>query len=157
MTIDIHLSTESILSAIHRLNQAKEHIRWGLQDTIDILVSEGADIAQAADGSMATVIGYLQDEHLGVIDAVGENPIIAEFGAGDATLSPSGLFENVPDTPVYPGAYSELVGTGQYADYGWWKFGGKIYTQVEPRQGMYKAKEYIKSNGARIASEVIKL
>ena len=82
-------------------------------------------------------------------------PLIAEFGAGDATIDV--MFENYPGVDVYPGSYSEQVGSGEYAATGKWHFGGKEYTEVQPRGGLYNAKVFIKDNAAEIAKEVIKL
>ena len=158
MTILINLSQSSILSAIHQLEQIKDDIRWGLNESIDILTKEGTMIAQDADGSMAYVVGYMPEENTGMIFATGDAPVIAEFGAGDATLDPANLFTNDPPVPVYPGSYSESdEGTGMYATLGWWKFGGKIYTEVETRQGLYKAKQYILENAEETVREVIDL
>lgn len=155
MKISVRLSTRSINNAIIRLRQAQNNLRWGLHDTVDILTKEGAEIAQIADGNMANVVGYMPDETQGLIVATGDAPIIAEFGAGDATIDV--MFENYPGVDVYPGSYSEQVGSGEYAATGKWHFGGKEYTEVQPRGGLYNAKVFIKDNAAEIAKEVIKL
>jgi hypothetical protein len=162
VTINVKLSTGSILKAIHRLQQAKQNLRFGLDDTVDILTKEGAEIAQIAYGDMANAVGYMEDEATGIIATSGEANIIAEFGAGDATEIPTG-FENMPDTPVYPGSYSELVGSGEYyttmmeTGEGRWHFGGVEYHEVQPRNGLMKAKAYIVASAENIAKEVIKL
>ena len=155
MNINISLSTEGIAAAIHKLRNVKENLRWGLDETIDTLVKEGTLIAQAADGSMAAVTGYRPDETTGMIIVTGDAAAIAEFGAGDATEVPTG-FENIPDTPVYPGSYSEEHAQ-MYSELGWWRFGGRIYRQVEPRHGLMQAKVYVLEEGTDVAKEVIKL
>ena len=158
MTIDIQLfSEESILAAIRRLRNVEQNLRWGVQDTIDALVTDGAMVATAQYKGMANAVGYMPDEARGIIASTGEANLIAEFGAGDATLPPLGMFENAPETPVYPGAYSELVGTREYATTGKWHFGGQEFHEVEPRFGLYNAKNYIEKNAVYIAKEVIKL
>ena len=159
MNININLSTESITAAIHKLNTVKDNLRWGLNETIDILVNEGAMIAQAADGSMATVTGYRPDDNTGLIIATGDVAAIAEFGAGDATLSPRTFFENggALDAEVFPGSYSLFVGSRDYYNFGSWRFGGVWYTEVEPRHGLFDAKLFIQDRAAEIAKEVIKL
>lgn len=158
MTINIKLSEESVLSAIRELRQIQDNLRWGLNETIDILVKDGAMVANDKYGGMATAIGYMPDEITGIVAAVGDANLIAEFGAGDATLPPVGMFENSPDTPVYPGSYSESEeGSGEYAATGKWHFGGTVYTEVQPRMGLYNARNYIEKNAAEIAKEVIKL
>lgn len=158
MKITINLSEESINAAIRKLQDAQRNIEYGINQTVEMLVKEGADVAQAADGAMATVVGYMDSESVGEIVAVGEAPVIAEFGAGDATIDPEKYFTNYPPVPVYPGSFSESEkGSGMYAEYGWWKFGGNVYRKVEPRQGLYRAKEFIQENAADYAKEVIKL
>lgn len=155
MKIHIQLSPESIQSAISELQRVKDNIEAGLGQAIDILVKEGATVAQMADGGMATVTGATDSPTHGTITASGDAAIIAEFGAGQAVMPV--LFENQPETPVYEGSYSELVGSQEYYKYGSWHFGGNYYTEVPARHGLLDAKEYIQENGTRIVSEVIKL
>lgn len=154
MKLKISLSTESIYEAIGRLMEAQDNLEYGLQQTVEMLTKEGAAVAQSAYGGMATVTDEADGFH-GTISASGEAVAIAEFGAGDATLPV--LFENYPGVDVYPGAYSEQVGSGEYAMTGRWHFGGNVYTEVEPRAGLYNAKMYIQENAAEIAKEAIKL
>ena len=161
MKITVKLSDASIRHAIRRLRQAQDHLRWGLNDTVDILTKNGEAIAQNAYGSMANVVGYMQDETVGIIATSGKANLIAEFGAGDDT-DPATGFENPPDTPVYAGSYSELEGSGDYAEKGYWYFGGVKYYgggpgRVEPRRGLMQAKVYILEEGTDIARRVIKL
>ena len=159
MNINISLSTEGINAAIHKLKEVKEHLQWGLDETIDILVKEGVMIAQSADGSMASVTGYRPDDNTGIIIASGDVPAIAEFGAGDATLSARTFFENGGslDADVFPGSYSLFVGSRDYYNFGSWRFGGVWYTEVEPRHGLFDAKLFITEKSSEIAKEVIKL
>ena len=157
MKIRIRLSNNSIRKAMIRLRQAQENIRWGLNEAIDELVTDGAMIAQEKYGGMANAVGYMPEETVGIIATSGEANIIAEFGAGDATLPPLGMFENEPDTDVYPGSYSEQEGSGEYAATGRWHFGGTVYTEVEPRYGLYNAKNYIEKNAASVVKEVVEL
>lgn len=163
MKIHIDLSEKSIEQAIRRLEDAKDNLERGLNATIEILTEEGAEVAQNADGNMAAVLAYTPEPNYGMIVATGDSAIIAEFGAGDDTLDPSAFFNGTPPVPVYPGSYSELVGSGEYADKGYWHFGGKTFygepdfLRVMPRQGLYKAKQYILENAEKIAKEVIEL
>lgn len=160
MKIDIKLSDASIRNAIRMLENAKDNIDYGLEQTIDILAKNATMIAQNAYGSMASV-DYDSDKTMAIIASSGEANIIAEFGAGDDTDPVTG-FENAPETPVYPGSYSELVGSGEYATKGYWFFGGQKYygdggRRVEPRRGLLQAKIYILEEGTDIAKGVIKL
>jgi hypothetical protein len=162
VNINIKLSDESIRNAIRQLRTVKEHLRWGIDDAVQILAKNGAIIAQDAYGSMANATDYMRDEAVGIIASTGEANLIAEFGAGDDT-DPATGFENQPDTPVYPGSYSELEGSGEYARTGRWHFGGKVYygapdyLRVEPRKGLLQAKAYILEEGTEVAKGVIKL
>ena len=163
MTINIRLSTKSISRAIMKLRNAQDNLRWGVQDTVELLAKDGALIANQAYGNMAGAVDYLQDEHTAIIATNGDTNLIAEFGAGDATIPGIG-FENQPDTPVYAGSYSELEGSGEYArtlaedgSSGYWHFGGKIFHEVQPRMGLVKAKAYIIASAEETAKEVIRL
>ena len=82
-------------------------------------------------------------------------PLIAEFGAGDATLNPAQFFEHSPETDVFAGSYSLEQGTKEYWEWGSWHFGGQLYTEVEPRQGLYKAKQHIIETATETAREVM--
>ena len=165
MNIKVRLSEESINRAISRLKWVKSYIDYGLENTISILVKDGEGIANAEYGSMANASGYMPDQETGIIAVTGDANLIAEFGAGDATESPLTMFENEPDTDVYPGSYSEQVGSGEYyrtrmasgGSGGYWHFGGKKFTEVRPRHGLLKAKQHIVKESTSVAKGVIKL
>jgi len=157
VNIKIELNTSSINSAIRQLKRVKDNIEDGLKQTIDILVKDGAMTAQSCYGSMANVRGYMTSDHSGVVEASGDAVLIAEFGAGDTTINPLALFENAPSTEVFPGSYSLLVGTKEYATYGSWHFGGREYTSVTPRLGLFNAKQSISGIAGMVAQGVIKL
>ena len=155
MNINISLSTESIAQAIRKLERAKENLEIGLGEAIAILTNEGAEIAQAAYGDWGVQATPITEETHGEIIVSGDMPLIAEFGAGQATMPV--MFENAPETPVYEGSYSELEGSQEYYKYGSWHFAGKYYTEVPARHGLLDAKNYIADNGTQIAQEVIQL
>lgn len=166
MRISIKLSESSIQDAIKRLENAEENLRVGARDTVEILAKAGAMVANAKYGAMATATdevvstGMNDGKAVARIVVGGRVPLIAEFGAGDTTVPPDWLFENSPATPVYSGSYSETVGTGQYALLGEWEFpthSGNWMSAVEPRLGLYEAKEHIIQDGANVAMEVIHL
>lgn len=154
MTIQISLSESSIERAIRRLERMQENLQQGLEETVDILAREGGQIAQAAYGDMAIANGY-SAEGFGLIISTGENNLIAEFGAGQATMPV--MFKNAPHTPVYEGSYSELVGSKEYYEHGSWHFGGKYYTEVPARHGMLDAKEYLIEHSTEVAKGAIRL
>lgn len=155
MTINLGLSTESILAAISKLRNAKDNLEWGVAELLDSLSTNGAEVANDHYGSMAHADGYATDFTVGKIIVSGEVPGIAEFGAGDATIPV--VFENEPDFPVYPGSWSEREGSGEYAKTGRWHFGGKEYTEVQPRMGLYNAVLFIEENSTDYAKELIRL
>ena len=156
MNITVRLSDQSINRAIRRLRQAQDNLRWGVQDAVEILAKDGAEIANQAYGSMANATAYSTEEGTAIIAVTGETNLIAEFGAGDAT-DPATGFENKPDTPVYAGSYSELEGTGEYARTGQWHFGDRVYTEIPARRGLMSAKAFIIESSTDIAKEVINL
>ena len=154
MKIKIRLSTESIASAIEKLVEYQEELENGLNQVVEFLTTEGAEVAQGMYGDWGVAAVPSVDEAHGYIDVYGDMPLIAEFGAGDTVINPAVLFENSPGTDVYPGSYSIEYGSKEYATYGSWHFGGQKYTQVEPRLGLFNAKNYIIENSTRIAQEV---
>lgn len=162
MTININLSTESIAAAIRQLQTVKENLQWGLSEAVDILLKEGAQEAQAAYGGMASVTETKDSETSGRITATGDAVIIAEFGAGYATMEDHPFAGKAP-VPIEVGSYSrENDGLFYWSDYanpgeGYWYFGGQPYNRVEPRHGLLNANYHIVNQAAEILKEVIKL
>ena len=162
ISIPIKLSTEDIHKAIVRLRQAEENLRWGVSETVDALVADGADMAQDAYGSMAVATPIMESEEQGKIVVTGDAAVIAEFGAGYATMEDHPLAKNAP-VDVRVGSYSEqndgmfywsdLANPGE----GYWFFGGQEYDRVEPRHGLLNAREYIMEHSTEIAKELIRL
>jgi len=155
VTIHISLSTESIDRAIRKLEEVKENLEEGLHEVVEILTNEGAEVAQAAYGDWGVQATPITEEAHGEIIVSGDMPLIAEFGAGQATMPV--MFENAPMTPVYEGSYSEIEGSQEYYKYGSWHFGGEYFTEVPARHGLLDAKNYIIDNSTNIAQEVIQL
>ena len=153
MNIKISLSTESIDAAIRKLTDIHDNLETDVEQLVSILTNEGAMVAQSAYGEWPVITTPISDGTTGEIIVAGDMPLIAEFGAGDAT-APVG-FENVPEE-VYAGSYSEEHAQ-QYSTQGFWHFAGKRYTEVPGRHGLMAAKEYIVENATDIATEVIQL
>ena len=153
MNINISLSPESIDHAISQLTDIKDNLDYDVEQLVAILATEGAMTAQSAYGEWPVLTTPVCDGKQAEILVTGDMPLIAEFGAGDAT-APVG-FENVPEE-VYAGSYSEEHAQ-QYSSQGFWHFAGKRYTEVPGRHGLLKAKEYIIENATDIATEVIQL
>lgn len=159
MNINISLSTESIESAIRQLTRLEENFSEDSGKLVEILTQEAAEVAQSAYGewNVATVPITFKNE--GEIIVAGDNPAMAEFGAGNATLSPGDYFENghALDSEVWPGSWSLYKGSMDYYFFKHWKFGGKWYEEVAPRQGLYRAKQYLIENSTKIAQEVLQI
>jgi hypothetical protein len=148
--LNISLSEESISNAIEQLNILDGEIKECARKTVDILANEGAEIAQVSYGEWSvSVIPDIVSDNRAEITVGGDYPLIAEFGAGDGTLT--GGFENMP-SEVYPGSYSEQHAQ-QYARWGFWYFAGEPYTEVPARHGLLNAKRYIIDNSTQIAKE----
>ena len=155
MNIHITLSEDSIRSVMNELSTIADDIDKSAERITQILTEEGAEVARAAYGDFPVVTTPMVEGTEGTIIVAGDMPLIAEFGAGQATMPV--MFENSPATPVYEGSYSELVGSQEYYKYGSWRFGGEYYTEVPARHGLLDAKQYIMENGKSIAEEVFSL
>lgn len=167
MNVKLSLDSNAISQLIDRLEFFKDHIG---EELVNILCIEGADEANIAYGSMASATGGVEEASesstIGKIIASSDNGdklLIAEFGAGDATLDPTTQFEKSPPVPVYPGSYSLLEGTGEYylsrlewGGTGIWHWNGIPYSAIPPRQGLFNAKQYVLQNFRRLAEEVIR-
>lgn len=168
MRIRISLSELSIERAIDKLKTVSENLQEDLEEFMDIILTEGENVANDAYGNMATAWGHRDESrdgivtgHIGVRGEDDDVVYIAEFGAGDTTMEVTG-FENRPPVDVYAGAYSEQVGTGEYAESlaengetGTWHYLGGTYHEVIPRHGLLNAKAHILASGDDIAREVI--
>ena len=163
MKITVKLDSTSIESAISKLQDALDQLMADAGEWLDIMLVDGEEVANIAYGSMATAWGRRDSDgeadgiisgHIGVTGENDDVVYIAEFGAGDTTMESTG-FENDPPVPVYAGAYSELVGSGEYAEKGYWRFGGQKFTEVPARHGLLNAKAHILAAGDDIAREVI--
>ena len=162
MRLNIKLSPGSIASAIRRLEEARGNLQEGINNLVDTLVTEGSEVANAAYGGMATAWGRRDREdegfaqgHIGTSAETMYRAIIAECGAGDAVMAYQ--FEEPEPVDIYPGSYSEQVGSGEYAQTGAWHFGKTRFTEVQPRHGLLNAKEFIIQNGTEVAEGMIRL
>lgn len=150
--IRVTLSEGGINRAIQQLERYQKSLETRTAKLVDELVDGGAEMARYAFGGWGNV-DKISEDGTGLIEVSGENVIIAEFGAGMATMEDHPLAENAP-VPIERGSYSELVGSGEFAETyeasggedGWWHFGGKEYHQVVPRHGMLDARDYVIDN-----------
>lgn len=151
MNIHIDLSTESINSAIRRLEDYSLQLQEDFEEVIEILTNDGAEQAQMSYGAWAVEAVPQSEGTHGEITVVGDMPAIAEFGAGDSTL-PFG-FDNIPEE-VRRGSYSEEHAR-MYAEHGFWVFGGQSYNAVPGRHGLFFAKQHIMEHSTEVAREVM--
>lgn len=151
MKIDISLDTASIENAIARLQVRKTHLEEDTEQLVDILTEEGAEIAQAAYGDWGVQATPAAEGTQGTITVSGHYPAIAEFGAGDGVIS--GKFENEPEE-IRSGSYSEEHAK-QYSRWGFWYFGGQVYSDVPARHGLLDAKRHIIATSTETAKEVM--
>jgi len=150
-TISINLSVGSINKAIRELERYQARVERRSAELLKELVDGGAEMARFAFGSTAQVEKIAEDG-IGIIEATGEAVVIMEFGAGMATMENHPMAPNAP-VDVYRWSYSEQVGSGEgyytammNGGYGYWHFGGKPYSAVEPRHGLLDARDYIVNN-----------
>lgn len=127
-------------------------------DKVDIFLRRLADrgrevfdsLGYTVDGGEITVtVERIEDGYC--IDAAGQGVIFLEFGAGDATIGDK--YASMMPFDVSPGSYSETHDQ-QYSTYGQWVFGGILYTEVLPRNGMQRAWETVMQEWRDIAREV---
>jgi len=171
MTIDMELSTKSIEKAIEQLKELTENLLLDAGEAVDVLCREGADTANEAYGKMAAATPYrdkdgledgIAEGHIGVSGRTDDAAIIAEFGAGYATMENHPLAGRAP-VPVRIGSYSEAHDGMFYQTdaenpgEGYWVFGGVPMDRVQPRHGLLDAREELLRRGAEIAKEVMKL
>lgn len=157
--IRIPLTAAGIRKAIEELNRIRDNLDAEVGQIVERLAVEGAAEAQNAYGRMASAEGS-REGNTGKITASGKSVIIAEFGAGFATMEDHPMAGEAPVT-IAKGEYSR-VNEGQF----WrmlqagtpdphWVFGGRPYNRVDARHGLLNAHEYIVNNYERIAGEVL--
>lgn len=157
MRIRFGIDTDKIMFAVHTLEILQDQIERGTDDLLDLLLQNGAEVANAQYGGMVNAWGFRMGGERGKIGVSGSNDdevYIAEFGAGFAVMPI--YFDNAPPIDVSPGAYSREKGSGEFEKAGRWHFGGQVYTEVEPRHGLLSARDYIYQNWKELASEVIR-
>ena len=150
------------------LEQVKDNLDYGLEQTLEILAKEGADEANKAYGSMATAHDFKDDQFTTSINVTGKAVYVAEFGAGYATMEYH-PFADKAEVPIEVASYSKknfdesmygglfYITDDLYPGEGYWIFGGQTYDRVQPRHGLLDANDYSVANAGRIASEVLKL
>lgn len=187
MKLNVTLSEMSIENAIRKLEDAIDDISNGISEVIDIFCMDGADIANQSYGSMATAWGQRDnvkdckaEGHIGVSAKTEDVAIIAEFGAGYATMEYHPFaknFERQTGIPIKVASFSKAqypYGLFYITDdlrpgHGYWIWGwakakkGEVmgspnfFDRVQARHGLLDAYDHLMQNGADIAKEVLRL
>lgn len=164
MTINIKLSEKDIESAIRRLQGMRDNLDADVQQAVDILAKEGAMEAQLAYGHMVTAEPKsISETESQIVVEGGDKAIIAEFGAGYATMEYHPFAKNAP-VPIEVASYAKAqypyglfyITNDLLPGEGYWFFGGQEYDRVQPRHGLLNAYDYLMQNATEIVSEVIK-
>ena len=150
-TLRFGLAEDHIAYAIRVLESYKQDFEHGLEQAVEILTNEGAEIAKTHYGNWKVRATPSTSGTHGIISVSGDMPLIAEFGAGDATL-PVG-FEYVPSI-VRRGSYSEQHAQ-QYSRWGFWYFAGEPYTEAGGMHSLLEAKRYIIGNSTSVIREAL--
>ena len=160
----VNIDVMSPLS-IARAEREIEHIIRAFEGQVEEFLRELAEIgqkaAQAAYGSPIAVTVEAIDNGM-CIRANGDAVVFLEFGAGSA-VDQSDIFADVMPFEVRRGSFSDAKGVdqngrprGSYArhNYQYWQFGGQIYTEIYPRNGMQHAYEAMLQDIRTLAKRV---
>ena len=150
----------SVLKAEKEIQRIIQEFNGKVEEFLRGLAEIGQKAAQAAYGSPVTVT--VEEINGGVcIRANGDAVVFLEFGAGSAVDS-SDMFAHAMPFPVRRGSFSDVnIGEdgrppGQYArtGYQYWEFGGRQYTEVQPKNGMQYAYEAMMQDMRTLAKRV---
>lgn len=159
MTINLKLSKESITDTIKFLNNYVNEIERKMQKLSEELANIGVNVVYVHylsgidEGNEDYDIQVIPNEHGCTLQAKGEDVCFLEFGAGVTTAAYEGEGqEGLP--PIYPGSYSRTEGNGSFDLYGYWIYGKKRYTGLEPKMGMYYASKDMQQKALEVARRV---
>ena len=149
------LSPRSVDRAIEECRRLKKEFDKKVDIFLERLANLGRStldgLGYTVDGGSITVTVEKIDNGY-CINAAGKGIVFLEFGAGDTVASGNRYAGQMP-FEVRPGSYSETH-AHQYSDYGIWIFGGVVYTEIRPRNGMQTVWETIMQEWRSIAKEV---
>lgn len=153
-TISVPLSESGINDAIQRLTTYRNDVEEKKKILLHELAKLGKEVATQTYGSSHINVGIdsLENGYRFRIYAEGSIVCFLEFGAGVATDVAHPFAPEVP-FDVYPGSWSEEHAQ-QFSTKGYWRFGGKKFTKVEPRRGMFYADKMIQERVVYIARKV---
>lgn len=142
-----------------KANMQYRRLRKEWDAKVDIFLQRIAErgrevlVSMGYDGEETTVtVEEIDDGYC--INAAGKGIVFLEFGAGD-TVAYGNKYASMMPFEVRSGSYSETHGQW-YSTLtpGKWLFGGVVYTQITPREGMQTAWETIMQEWRSIAEEV---
>lgn len=161
MTINLELSKSGIQKAIKDLQNYSNSIDEKMQTLATELCKVGVPVVIVhyvdgfTEGNSDCNIEIEPTEHGCVLRARGNDVCFLEFGGGVTTAIYDGEGqEGLP--PVYPGSWSESEGTGQFAEKGFWFYGGKKYDGIEAKLGLYYASIEMRNRAVETARRVFK-
>lgn len=136
----------SIQAVINELSSYRLVMETKFNRAISGLVNEAVQRAQTIFGESVTVgeeqVPSGENAIVYTIYAEGRAVGFLEFGAGDL-VAMDHPFKGEAPFRVYPGSYSDQ-NAQQYSRWGFWIFGGKTYSYVRPRRGLYEADKLIR-------------
>ena len=145
-------------ASVRRANAEYRRILREFDRNVTRFIAEIAQIGRdAAAGAYGPAISVtLQAHDNGItISADGRGIVFLEFGAGDAVNSGNRYANQMP-FEVRPGSWSENHAQ-QYSTLGYWIFGGVVYREIQPRNGMQTAYDEIMANIRAVAGRVFNI
>ena len=154
ISVDL-LSPRSVDRALEELRKLEEEFDKKVNIFLERLANLGRETLDGLgytvdSGAITVTVEKIDDGYC--INAAGQGIVFLEFGAGDTVASGNRYAGQMP-FEVRPGSYSETHAQ-QYSNYGIWIFGGVIYTEIMPRNGMQTVWETIMQEWRSIAKEV---
>lgn len=145
--------------SVMKANRLYKQYRKEFENKVDQFLEDLANLGRetldacgyiSSGGEITVTVEPLEDGYC--INAAGKGIVILEFGAGD-TVATGNKYASMMPFPVEPGSYS-ATHDHQYELTGRWVFGGVVYTQITPRNGMQTAWETVMQNWRDIAERI---
>ena len=149
------LNPFSVMRASVQYNKYRKEFESKVDEFLENLANLGRETLDAcgytsSGGEITVTVEPIVDGYC--INAAGKGVVILEFGAGD-TVATGNKYVSMMPFDVSPGSYS-ATHDQQYELTGRWVFGGVVYSQITPRNGMQTAWETIMQTWRSIAEEV---
>lgn len=156
------LSEDSVREAIKQIRYYRKEVQRRANEVVSVLARMGTEIV---DTQFSIVnehdppeVYCLVNGNSAMIIAEGDNVVFLEFGTGvdvtDKTQELGMETEGLP--PIYAGSWSETMGRGTFARYGWWHYKGQLYTGTMATQGFYFASKEIREKAVEEAKRIFR-